>query len=113
MPINLIPAPIIEQCALKEKCKNGFIYMQIERGMYGLPQVGILANKILRKCLAPHGYHEVDHTLGLWQHKILPVQFTLVVDDFGVKYQGKKNAMHLINTLTETYGIDVDWKGEL
>ena len=51
------------------------------------------------KRLKPHGYYKVDHTLGLWQHETLPVQFTLVVNDVGIKYQGENNAMHLINAL--------------
>ena len=37
------------------------VYMQIERGIYGLPQAGILANKLLQK-KAPHGYFETKHT---------------------------------------------------
>ena len=49
MPISLIPNNIIQQYALQPKCKNGYIYMEIIRGMYGLPQAGILANKLLRK----------------------------------------------------------------
>ena len=49
MPIELIPEKIIIQYDLKVKCKNGYIYMQIERGIYGLPQAGILANQLLRK----------------------------------------------------------------
>ena len=113
MPIELIPEKIMKQYKLSEKIKNGYIYIQIERGMYGLPQAGILANKLLRKQLKPHGYYEVNHTPGLWRHVTLPVQFTLVVDDFGIKYQGEENAMHLINALREEYEIDVDWKGEL
>ena len=59
--------------------------MEIIRGMYGLPQAGILANQLLRKRLKPHGYFEVEHTPGLWKHETLPIQFTLVVDNFGVK----------------------------
>ena len=66
MPITLIPQKIIKQYALQEKCKNGYVYMEIIRGMYGLPQAGILANKLLRKRLEPHGYFEVQHTPGLW-----------------------------------------------
>ena len=66
--------------------------MEIIRGMYGLPQSGILANKLLRQRLQPHGYFEVEYTPGLWKHKSRPVQFTLVVDDFGVKYIDKTNA---------------------
>ena len=87
--------------------------MQIQRGLYGLPQSGILANKLLRKRLKPHGYYELPHTPGLWKHVTLPVQFTLIVDDFGVKYTGKENIQHLINALKETYEISEDWDGAL
>ena len=87
--------------------------MQIEKGMYGLPQAGILANKLLRKRLAPHGYYEVPHTPGLWKHISRPISFTLVVDDFGIKYQGKENADHLIKVLEQHYEISKDWKGQL
>ena len=86
MPIDIIPDKIINLYNLHEKVHNGFIYMEIVRGMYGLPQAGILANQLLRKRLNPHGYFEVPHTPGLWKHESLPVQFTLVVEDFGVKY---------------------------
>ena len=55
MPISLIPNNIIQQYALQTKCENGYIYMEIIRGMYGLPQAGILANQLLRKRLEPHG----------------------------------------------------------
>ena len=87
--------------------------MRIERGMYGLPQAGILANKHLRKNLEPHGYYEATHTLGLWLHKTLPIKFTLVVDDFGVEYVGTEHAHHLINALKKSYDVSVDWTGKL
>ena len=90
MPMDLIPENIIQQYNLRNKCKNGYVYMQIERGMYGLPQAGILANKLLRKRLEPHGYYEVNHTPELWRHKTLPIQFTLVVDDFGINMKEKR-----------------------
>ena len=41
------------------------------------------------------------HTLGLFMHKTRPVWFTLVVDNFGVKYVGKENAKHLMSVLRE------------
>ena len=56
--------------------------MQIKCGMYGLSQHGILANKIIFKHLAHHGYFELSHTSGLWKHVSHPIQFTLIVDDF-------------------------------
>lgn len=87
--------------------------MEIQKGLYGLPQAGKLANDLLKKRLAPHGYYEIPQAPGLWQHKNCPIQFTLVVDDFGVKYVGKEHAEHLIQTLANHYPIDVDWNGAL
>ena len=65
--IRLIPQAIIDQFNLMPKVLNGYVYMKIMRGMYGLPQSGILANKLLKERLAPHGYCEVQHTQGLFQ----------------------------------------------
>ena len=49
----------------------------------------------------------------MWKHKTKPIQFALVVDDFGVKYVGEANAQHLINALKETYEITIDKEGKL
>ena len=38
--------------------------------------------------------------------------FTLVVDDFGVKFVGKEHADHLKMVLEQYYKITVDWEGE-
>ena len=82
--------------------------------MYGLPQAGILANKLLRKRLARHGYFEQPHTPGLWKHTPRPIWFNLCVDDFGVKYIGDDNLKHLFAALRkETYEIVEDWSGDL
>ena len=81
---------------------NGFVYLEIRKAIYGLPQAGILANQLLRQRLRPAGYYEVAHTPGLWKHVTRPIQFTLTVDDFGVKYVGKEHADHLITTLRTT-----------
>ena len=48
---------------------------------------------------------------GLWKHDWRPIQFTLVVDDFGVKYVGKEHALHLQQTLEEHYKVTNDWTG--
>jgi hypothetical protein len=37
--------------------------------------------------------------------------FSLVVDDFGVKYEGLANAHHLINALEQHYTVSKDWIG--
>ena len=39
-------------------------------------------------------------------------EFTLVVDNFGIKYVRKETAQFLVNALQEHYTISVDWKGK-
>ena len=87
--IELIPEEFQRTYNLLPLVKNGNIYMQIERGIYGLPQSGILFNKLLQKRLAPYGYYEMPHSSGLWKHTSRPISFTLVIDNFGIKYVGK------------------------
>ena len=80
---------------------NDYIYIKIRRGMYGLPQSGILANQFLTARLAPHGYYQCRHTPGLWKHKCRPILFSLVVDEFGIKYVGRQHSDHLIADIEE------------
>ena len=35
MPIKLIPQEFIDLYDLEPKVKNGYVYMEIQRGMYG------------------------------------------------------------------------------
>ena len=111
MPINLIPDEVIAHYNLRPNIKNGFIYMEIRKGMYGLPQAGILANKLLKERLAPHGYYEQTHTPGLFRHVTWPVSFTLTVDDFGIKYVGEEHLHHLFTILKQHYKIVEDITG--
>jgi hypothetical protein len=42
-----------------------------------------------------------------------PILFTLVADDFGVKYVGKEHVDHLIWCITQKYELTEDWTGNL
>ena len=90
---------------------NGHVYVEIRRGMYGLPQAGRLANDQLVAFLEPHGYRPVPLTPGLWRHDTNDVVFSLVVDDFGVRYTSRVDADHLIATLESMYQVSTDWTG--
>jgi hypothetical protein len=112
--IDLIPQEIIDQYHLESlKDDHGFVFIRIEKGMYGLPQAGILANQLLQHRLAPHGYAPVQHTPGLWKHRDTATSFVLVVDDFSVKYVKKKDATDLLAILRQWYEIKVDWDAAL
>ena len=81
--------------------------------MYALPQAGILAKNQLTERLEPKGYYQCRHTPGLWCHKWRPILFSLVEDDFGIKYVRKENSDHLISAIEENYEFSTDWGGTL
>ena len=114
LPLKLIPPEIIAKYNLRKKADDkGFVYVCIELGMYGLPQAGLLANKLLAQRLNIDGYYQCQYTPGLWRHVWCPITFSLVVDDFGIKTVGLTHAKHLKLVLEEYYEVDVDWKGQL
>jgi hypothetical protein len=109
IPIKLILHEIIEQYNLLPLVSDVHVYIEVQKGMYGLPQVGILADQVLSRRLAIHGYHQKKFTRGLWRHVTLPIQFTLVVDDFGVQYVGAEHTQHLMAALETDYTVLKDW----
>ena len=80
--------------------------------MYGLPQAGIISQQLLEERLEKDGYRQSKTTPGLWTHNTRPISFSLIVDDFGVKYVGEENAKHLSDTVRKYYKCSCDWKGE-
>ena len=110
-----IPQKFIDAYKLKELFnKNGFVYIEIRRGMYGLKQAGKIAHEQLKDFLEPHGYTPIQNTPGLWTHKTRKLSFTLIVDDFGVKYEKREDAEHLMQVLKDNYeAVTEDWKGAI
>jgi hypothetical protein len=113
LPLAILPQEIIEAYNLNDIAHNGNIYVEIHRGMYGLPQAGIIVNQLLTKRLQPHGYYQCRHIPGLWRHRWRPILFSLVVDDFGISYVGKQHADHLIQAIENDYDFTKDWSGTL
>jgi hypothetical protein len=96
MVINLssLPQETIDKYDFIELSQDGKVYIEIQKGIYGLPQAGILANKLLQHNLAKDGNRPTQHTHGLWTHDTHPISFSLVVDDLGVKNVGHEHAEH-------------------
>jgi hypothetical protein len=113
MLLVLFPDWIKRQYELDKYALNGFVYLEMRRAVWGLPQASILANKLLQRRLLPQGYYECHNTPSLWKHHTRPITFTLVVDDFRVKYDGREHADHLIQCIKETYELTEDWTGDL
>jgi hypothetical protein len=113
MVINLssLPQETIDKYDLIKLAQERKVYIEIQKGMYGLPQAGILANELLQRNLAKDGNRPTQHTHGLWTQDTRPISFSLVVDDFGVKYVGREHAEHLMECIKKNYNISSDWKG--
>ena len=73
--------------------------MEIQKGIYGLPQAGKITNDKLKLHLSKIGYETAPITPGLWRHQPNPLQFSLVVDDFGVKHERQADMTHLLGAL--------------
>ncbi len=100
---------------------NENVYIKVQKGMYGPPQAGILAHRLLEQRLNEHGYQQSQVAPGLWKHTLRPISFTLCANNFGMKYVGWEHAKHLLQVLNMHYkclqdwdskkylGMDIDW----
>ena len=75
--------------------------------MYGLKQAAILAFDNLVHNITTHGHTPVLDTIGIWHHNTRRTKLYLCVDDFGVKYYTKEDAMHFLDSLNKSYTYTV------
>ena len=108
-----IPQEFIDEYNPTPYAHNGWIYFEIIKGYYGLPQAGKLANYLLHTRLNSNGCYETTTTPGLWCHKWRPIMFVLIVDDFGIEYVGHHHLNHLRTVLTTHYTITEDLDGKM
>jgi hypothetical protein len=84
MLLSRFPEEIVDKYNISALAVDGWVYIEIRKGMYGLKQAGLLAKQLLQTRLAPFGYYPARHTPELWLHKTRPIVFSLVVEDFTV-----------------------------
>eukprot|EP00957_Ditylum_brightwellii_P136975 10445490-Ditylum_brightwellii.AAC.1 len=106
--VKLIPSEFMDVYDLHSKVHNGYVYLEICKCMYGLPQAGKITIDLLKQCLALYGYYEVSHIPGLWYHTHRSVTYTLAVDDFGIKFVGDQHLNYLLDILKSYYTLEVD-----
>ena len=63
--LSKIPQEFIDEYDLNKFAHKGWVYFEIRRGCYGLPQSVILGNKQLIIRLEKEDYFEARTTLGL------------------------------------------------
>ena len=107
--LKITPQEIIDAYNLITLVDNqGCIYMCIEKGVYGIKQAVIIASQGLVKHMDPFGYHPVQHTPGLWVHDKINIIFSLMVDEFCVRYSSMEDCNQFLNALRAKYLITVD-----
>ena len=75
LQLDIIQEEIIQQYNLRNLAHKGFLFMEIQKVMYGLPRAGKIANDKLKLHLAKFVYEPAPITPGLWRHQNQPLQF--------------------------------------
>jgi hypothetical protein len=70
MPLSRFPEEIIQKYNLNDLAVDGWVYIEIRKGMYGLKQAVLLANQLLQTRLEPFGYYRARHTRGCGYTKL-------------------------------------------
>lgn len=86
-------------------------YTEVRRGVCGLIHDGTVAYKDLVEYLVSQGFYPSKYTPRLWFDKKSKPNFTLIVNDFGVKYCNQQSSEILINVLSKKHDISTDWTG--
>ena len=111
-PVQLILPNIIAHYKLQPLIQNGYVYAQIKKTRYILKQSGEIAHDNLIAHLQNFGYKKAPRTEGLFLHETRDISFTLVVDNFGIKYTSKNNVNHLIVSVRAKYPFKIDWNAK-
>ena len=66
LKLSDVPEEIINEYNLREKeTADGHVYVEVRRGMYGLPQAGLIAQEELEERLNENGYRQSKLVPGL------------------------------------------------
>ena len=108
IPTKYIPEQIISANNLKPFLHNQHILLKVNKGIYGLPQAGLLTQKGLIKHLAQHSYHQTDATC-LFRDQSNGTDFSLGVDDFGRRQPSYHNTTTFIRHHNRLDGRKLFW----
>ena len=87
LSLDIVPEGIVQQYNFRKLAHKVFVCMEIQKGIYGLTKAGKISNDKIKLHLSKFGYETAPIAPGLRRHQTRPLQFSLVVDDFGVKYE--------------------------
>ena len=93
--------------------KNEKVLIEVRKGMISLLQACRISHDELKESLKPCRYILIQKTPGLWHNPKTDVYFTLIINDFRLKYTSIKKLRHLIDALKTRFKIVEDWIGNL
>jgi hypothetical protein len=109
--LQLLPEELIELLQLREFIERGSVLFEVNKAMYGLPNAGLISQDRLIGHLDGHGYKQSALVPCLFRHESRSTAFSLVVDDFGIKYTKPEDLEHFITIMKELYEMKVDRTG--
>ena len=78
LKLSNLPADFVKHYNLNAKVtKDGYVFVEIGKGVYAPPQGGILAQKLLETRLNKEEYRKSTLVPGLWTHDFQPIMFAL------------------------------------
>ena len=88
-----------------------FMHASIAHGTVSNKEEKIAHNDLVAH-LNKHRYVQADNTDGFFKHITRDISFTLVVDDFRIKYVNNDDVQHLIRIMQEIYTFKVDFNAK-
>ena len=85
--------------------KTEGIYVQVNKGMYGIPDSGRLAKDRLDVLLDSACFYKTPSTPCLYRHRTRKICFSLIVDDFLIVHTEDEDRDYLFETLRTTYTL--------
>ena len=73
LALACIPDEIIDQYSLRTLSSDGWVYLEIRKGMPGIKQSSRITNDRLKAHLAHFGFALVPRTPALWKHTTKPI----------------------------------------
>jgi hypothetical protein len=108
MVINLLSLPqeTIDKYDFIKLSQHRKIHIELQKGMYGFPQAGILANELLQR-----NPTDSEHTWPM-ETQYSP-NIIIVSSGFGVKYIVREHAEHLMECIKKTITFPATGKAVL
>lgn len=110
--ISQIPQESRDKYVTPDLIQDDHVLAEISKGIYGLKQAGLLAQQRLVQHLSKHDFFPISAISPcIFKHKTRNIVFSLVVDDFGVKFKAKEDVEELLRVLRLLYVVKEDWTG--